>query len=74
MLWGALLKFLTVKIAKILGNGFIDSQFNYAPLIWMFCKKTFYSKTENKTFYSKTLEVLYDAATKSQFIKGTFDF
>ena len=26
-------KFLTIKKAKILGNAFIDSQFNYAPLI-----------------------------------------
>ena len=26
-------KFLTIKKAKMLGNAFIDSQFNYAPLI-----------------------------------------
>ena len=43
-------KFLTIEKAKILGNAFIDSQFNYAPLIWMFCRKTFYSKIE---FYSE---------------------
>ena len=36
-------KFLTIEKAKILGNAFIDSQFNYAPLIWMFCRKTLYS-------------------------------
>ena len=36
-------KFLTIEKAKILGNAFIDSQFNYAPLLWMFCRKTLYS-------------------------------
>ena len=35
--------------AKILGNAFIDSQFNYAPLIWMFCRKSFYYKIEKKS-------------------------
>ena len=33
MLYGALQKFLTVGETKKLGNAFIDSQFNYAPLI-----------------------------------------
>ena len=42
-------KFLTIEKAKILGNAFIDSQFNYAPLIWMFCRKTFYSKIEKNS-------------------------
>ena len=37
-------KFLTIEKTKILGNAFIDSQFNYAPLQWMFCRKTVYSK------------------------------
>ena len=32
-------KFLTIEKPKILGNGFIDSQFNYAPLIWIFVGK-----------------------------------
>ena len=39
-------KFLTIEKAKILANAFIDSQFNYAPLIWMICRKTLYSKIE----------------------------
>ena len=34
--------FLTVEKAKILGQAFIDSQFNYALLLWMFCMKTLY--------------------------------
>ena len=37
-------KFLTIEEAKILGNAFIDSRFNYAPLMWMFFRKTLYSK------------------------------
>ena len=39
-------KILTVGKARILDNAFIDSQFNFAPLIWMFCRKTFYSEIE----------------------------
>ena len=31
-------QYLTAEKAKILGNVFIDSQFNYALLIWMFCQ------------------------------------
>ena len=31
--------YLTVKKARIIANAFIDSQFNYAPLIWMFTGK-----------------------------------
>ena len=50
-------KFLTIEKAKILSNAFIDSQFNYALLIWMFCKKTLYSKI-NK-IHHRTLKVVY---------------
>ena len=32
--------YLTVAKAGILANAFIDSQFNYAPLIWIFAGKT----------------------------------
>ena len=37
-------KYLTLEKARVLGNTFVDSQFNYVPLIWMFCKKTIYFK------------------------------
>ena len=37
-------KFLTVEKARILANAFINSQFNYAPLIWMFASKTAINK------------------------------
>ena len=40
------------KNAKILDIAFIDSQFNKAPLLWMFCIKNLYSKTEK--IYHKT--------------------
>ena len=32
-------KYLTVEKTKLLANAFINSQFTYAPLIWMFAGK-----------------------------------
>ena len=52
-------KSLTIEKAKMLGNAFIDSQFNYAPLLWMFCRKTLYSKIEK--IHHKTLKVIYQS-------------
>ena len=52
-------KFLTIEKAKILDNAFIDIQFNYAPLLWMFCRKTLYSKI--KKIHHKTLQVIYES-------------
>ena len=37
-------KYLTLDKAFLLGSTFINSQFDYAPLIWMFCRKTLYHK------------------------------
>ena len=48
-------KFITVKKNKILGNAF--TQFNCAPVIWIFCRKTFYYKIEK--IYHRTLKVIY---------------
>ena len=50
-------KFLTTQKAKILGNAFIGSQFNYTPLLWMFFRKAYYSKIEK--IHHKTLKVIY---------------
>ena len=50
-------KFLTVEKARILANAFINSQFNYVPLIWMFVSRTAIKKIL-KTHY-KTLQVVY---------------
>ena len=43
----------------MLGNAFIDSQFNYAPLIWMFCRKGLYLKMQE--IHHKTLKVIYQS-------------
>ena len=74
-------KFLTIEKAKIPGNAFIESQFNSAAVIWMFCGTTFYSKIEKN--YHRTLKVIYSindssaafyyVVTLSQFIKGIID-
>lgn len=50
-------KFITPEKAMSLGNAFINSHFNYAPLIWMFCRKTSYNKIEK--IHHKTLKVIY---------------
>ena len=39
-------KYLSLEKAKMLGNAFINSQFNYAPLIWMLCRKGLYWKIQ----------------------------
>ena len=52
-------KYLTLDKAILLGNSFINSQFNFAPLIWMFCKKTLYHKIEK--IHHRTLKVIYQS-------------
>ena len=39
-------KSLSLDKVILLGNTFINSQFNYAPIIWMFCRKTLCRKIE----------------------------
>ena len=39
-------KYLTPDKAKVLYNAFINSQFSYASIIWMFYRKTDYLKME----------------------------
>ena len=51
-------KYLTLKKASILGNVFVDSQLNYAPLIWMFCKKNFFKMQK---VHHKRLRVIYQS-------------
>ena len=50
-------KYLSLEKTKMLGNAFIDSQFNYAALIWMFCRKGLYLKMQK--VHHKTLKVIY---------------
>ena len=52
-------KYLSLEKAKMLGNAFIDSQFNYGPLIWMFCSKGLYLKMQKIRY--KTLKVIYQS-------------
>ena len=56
-------KFLTVEKARILANAFINSQFDYAPLIWMFASKTAINKILK--IHYRTLQVVYREYHKS---------
>ena len=40
-------KYLTLEKSKLLYNNFINNQFNYASIIWMFCHKQDYFEVEN---------------------------
>ena len=56
-------RYLSVDKAKLLANAFIDSQFSYAPLIWMFAGKTLINKICK--IHHRTLQVVYDDFNKS---------
>ena len=53
-----IIKYLTPDKAKPLYNTFINSQFSYASIIWMFCRTTDYLKME-KTQY-KALKIVFN--------------
>ena len=54
---------LTVEKARILANTFIDGQFNYASLIWMFAGKTLVNKICK--VHHRTFQVVYNEYNKS---------
>ena len=54
---------MTVDKARILANASINSQFNYAPLIWMFASKTAINKILK--IHYRTLQVVYSEYQKS---------
>ena len=56
-------KFLTAGKARILANTFINSQFNYAPLIWMFARKIAINIILK--IHYKILQVVYSENSKS---------
>ena len=56
-------KFLTVEKARILANAFINSQFNYTPLTWMFASKTAINKILR--IHNRTLQVVCGEYHKS---------
>ena len=52
-------KYLSLGKAKLLCNAFINSQFNYVPLVWMFCRKKQYLKIQK--IHHKALKVVYNS-------------
>ena len=60
--------YLKVEKARTLANAFIDSQFNYAPLIWMFDGKALINKI-CKT-HQRTLQVVYNKLYEKNFINS----
>ena len=52
-------KYLTPDKAKVLYNAFINSQFSYASIIWIFCRKTDYLKTEKIQY--KALKIVLNS-------------
>ena len=49
-------KYLSLEKAKLLCNAFMNSQFNYASLVWMFYRKQQYLKIQN--IHYKALKVV----------------
>ena len=52
-------KYLTPVKVRLLYNAFINSQFNYASVIWMFCRKKDYLKIEKIQY--KALKIIYNS-------------
>ena len=52
-------KYFSLEKSKNVSNFFVDSQFNYAPLIWMFDREGLYLKIQ--TIHSKTMNVTYQS-------------
>ena len=50
-------KYLTTDKAKLLYNAFINSQFSYSSIIWMFCHKQDYLKIEKNQY--RALKIAY---------------
>ena len=59
-------KNLAVEKARLLGNVFIDSQFDSALLIWMLCKQTFYLKFEK--IHHKTLRSIHQSNASNRYL------
>ena len=52
-------KYLTFEKSKLLYNAFINNQFNYASIIWMFFRKQDYLEVE--TIHKKALKIAYNS-------------
>ena len=64
-------KCLTAEKAKLLANAFINSQFSYAPLIWMFANKSSIDKILK--IHKRTLQIVYDVYDESMKILNRSD-
>ena len=51
-------KILTLEQVKVLANSFVNTQFRYAPLIWLFTSKN--SMLKINKIHRRTLHVVYD--------------
>ena len=52
-------KYLTLEKSKLLYNAFMNNQFNYASIIWMFCSKQDYLEVEK--IHYKALKYVYNS-------------
>ena len=52
-------KYLTLEKAKLLYNAFLNNQFDYASVLWMFCGKKDYLKI--KKIQYKALKIIYNS-------------
>ena len=59
-----LVKLLNLKKRRLLMKAFIESQFNYCPLIWMFHSRTLNSKI-NK-LHERALRLVYNDETSTK--------
>ena len=52
-------KHLTLEKSKLLYNAFINNQFNYESIIWMFCRRQDYLEVEK--IHYKALKIVYNS-------------
>ena len=55
--------YLSTEKARLLATAFINGQFYYGPLIWMFAGKTLISKVQK--IYLRTMQMVYNTYEKS---------
>ena len=60
-------KYLTTDKAKLLYNTFLNSQFNYALIISMFCQKQDYLKIQKLDFQKQSVKATLKDAMKAYF-------
>ena len=58
-------KYLSLEKTKLLCSTFINSQFNYAPMMWMILRIKQYLKERRKSYFCVTpMKMLKSAVTK----------